>query len=74
MDSDARAAAIAAMLKANDIAFQFKGSGAELSQRGRLVWETVTVWAIHPDTGERTALTSFLQASEYLLRLLKKAK
>lgn len=74
MDFDARAAAIAAMLQANDISFEFKGSGTGLNKRGRLLWDFVTVEAIHPDTEKRVALTSFVAASKFLLSVRRKQK
>jgi hypothetical protein len=74
LDEDAKAAAIAAMLRANDIEFKFKGEGDRIQAgSGKLAWRWVEVVAIHPKTGKEWTLQSF-QAAAKLLRSLGKER
>ena len=73
LDYDVRAAAIAAMLQANDIRFKFRGEGSDLKDgSGRLDWRFVEVIAIHPTTGKESVLSSFQQAAKFLTSVAQK--
>lgn len=71
MDAETVATAISAWLISSEIEFRFRGQGKSLGPRGVLVWDSIVVEAMNPDTLEYHRLYTIKDATDFLYGLKK---